>query len=61
MRKTLKFHLTFWCGIFVENAVSAEFLTIRQKLCQTLAIPQNSHTKKLGEIIVLYAVVLKRT
>lgn len=45
----------YFCG----NAVKAEFLTIRQKLCRTCAIPQNSHTKKLGEIIVLYAVVSK--
>ena len=49
-----KFHLNFWCGIFV-GAHSFRRVSIRSKLCGNCTFPQNFHTRNLGEITVFYA------
>ena len=42
-----------------KDAVSAYFRANRTKLCVNCAFPQNSYTKKLGEIVVFFAVWAK--
>ena len=39
-----------------NTVISLDFLAIRPKLCGNCAVPQNFHTKKSGEITVLFAV-----
>ena len=41
--------------ILNEGTVSAEFRAIRPNLCGNCAFLQNFHTRKLGEILVFYA------
>ena len=41
--KMPEFHLTFWCGNFLETH-------------RKYAFSQNFHTNKLGEIMIFYAV-----
>ena len=41
-----------------RGTVSAGFGAIRPKLCGNCAFPQTFHTRKLGEITVIYAVLL---
>ena len=50
LRKKLKFHLISWCGNFVETH---DFCRVSET-----AFPQNSHTRKLDETSVFYAVFL---
>ena len=45
--------------ILWKDTVSAEFWAIHPKLCGNSAFPQNSHTRKLGEITVFYAANLE--
>ena len=44
--------------ILWKRTVSAEFPKICPKFCRSSAFPQNFHTRKLGEILVIYAVVV---
>ena len=39
-----------------NGSVCEEFRAIRPKLFVNCAFPQNFHTRKLGEILILYAV-----
>ena len=71
MRKTLKFHLISWCGNFQAKTVKHTQIIRRQKptnclkvfdhfclkFCGNCAFPQNFYTRKLGKILVFYAVV----
>ena len=41
--------------ILLKSTISIEFLANRPKLCINCALPQNFHTRKLGEIKVFYA------
>ena len=43
-------------GILWKRTVSAEFRANRQKFCENCTFPQNFCTRKLGEIMVFYAV-----
>ena len=52
-RKKTKFHLISWCGHFVEKH---SFRRVSEFLCGSCAFPQNFHTRKLGEITVVYVV-----
>ena len=47
--------------ILWKGTVSAKFRAIRSKLCGNCAFPQNFHTRKLGEIMVFYAVYINIT
>ena len=44
---------TFW-----KRTASVKSLANHSKLCRNCAFPQNFHTRKLGEILVFYAVML---
>ena len=55
LRKLPHFHLISWYGNFVERH-SFRIVSNHPKLCGNCAFPQNFHTRKLGEITVLYAV-----
>ena len=46
----------------VQHSVSTPFLNVHNlqnhpKLCGDCVFPENSHTRKLGEIMVFYAVI----
>ena len=43
--------------ILWKGTVSSQFRAIRSKLCGKCAFPQNSHTRKLGEITIFFAVI----
>ena len=43
----------------VKNTASTEFRVIRPTLCENCAFPQNLHKRKLGEIMVIYAVKIR--
>ena len=38
----------------LNSPISSNFLAIRPKLCRNCVFPQNFHTRKLGEITVIY-------
>ena len=44
---------------FCGKTISVEFRSIFPKLCGNCAFPQNFHTRKLGAILVFYAVHCK--
>ena len=56
LRKIPQFHLIYWCENFVGRhsfrIVSGDSPETMRKLC----LPQNFHTRKLGEITVFFAV-----
>ena len=54
LRKTPQFHLISWCGNFV---VRHSYRIVSGELCGNCAFSQNSHTRKLGEYTVFYAVL----
>ena len=58
LRKVSNFHLFPGADILLNGAVSEECPAIRLKLCGNCAFPQNFHTGKLGEISVLYLVIV---
>ena len=60
LRKVSNFHLFPGADILLNGAVSGvnECPAIRLKLCGNCAFPQNFHTGKLGEISVLYLVIV---
>ena len=43
----------------VKNTASTEFRVIRPTLCENCAFPQNLQKRKLGEIMVIYAVKIR--
>ena len=47
-------------GILGKGTVSAKFQANRPKLYGNCAFPQNSHTRKLGENTVFYAVLITK-
>lgn len=51
--KIPKFNLSV--GILWKHTVSSKFRAIRLKLCRTCAFSQISHTRKLREITVFFA------
>ena len=44
-----------WISLFLENNIN---FVERQKLSETLLFPRNFRTRKLGEILVFYAVIV---
>ena len=58
LSKVSSFHLFPGADILLNGAVSEECPAIRLKLCGNCAFPQNFHTGKLGEISVLYLVIV---
>ena len=57
LHKIPSFHLTSWCGNFVERH---SFRIVSGDSPETV-FPQNFHTMKLGEITVFYVVKSNRT
>ena len=57
LHKIPYFHLISWCENFME-AHSVHSLTDHPKLCRNCAFSQNFHTRKLGEIMVLFEVLV---
>ena len=56
MRKNTVVSPIFLVWKFCGKAQLPHSFAIRPKLCGSCAIPQNFHTRKLGEITVFYAV-----
>ena len=57
LRKIPKFHLISWCGNFVETHSFRRVLgDSHQELYGNCAFPHYYHTRKLGKIMVFYAV-----
>ena len=51
----LWFHLISWCGNFVETHSFHRVRANQPQLCRNFAFPNNFHNRKLGEIMVFYA------
>ena len=54
--KIPQFYLISWCEILWKDIVSAQFRANCPKLCGNCAFSQSYHTKRLGEITVLFAI-----
>ena len=53
-------NFTWFPGVKIlrKSAVSAQFRVIRLKLCGNCAFPENLHTRKSGEIMLFFAVLI---
>ena len=57
--KIPKFHLISWCGNLQKRTYSRKSQTTHPKLYRNSAFSENFHTRKVGEIMVLWLQVSK--